>query len=360
VTWILQRLFDALSTPLEIENGEVYANCSVGIGLYPNDGKDVETLVRCASMARHHAHSALGRHKFQFYAEDMNQRSYEHILLEGQLREAIGRGEFRLYFQPEVDIRSGQVRSMEALIRWQHPEMGLIGPDKFIPIAEHSGFIIDLGDWVLRSACRQMKIWLAEGNDQVRVAVNLSALQIQSDKLVESVLRILDEVGLDPKYLELEVTETAMIDNVGKIDRVLQKLRSKGIHIAIDDFGTGYSSLSHLKHLVVDKLKIDRSFIKDVTSNQTDAALVGAVIAMARRMKLRVVAEGVETREQFDYLRSLKCDIAQGYYISKAVPAEEAAELLKSKVKAFKPRNSSRKRHPSVVTDIVEPGRESA
>ncbi len=157
VTWILQRLFDALSTPLEIENGEVYANCSVGIGLYPNDGKDVETLVRCASMARHHAHSALGRHKFQFYAEDMNQRSYEHILLEGQLREAIGRGEFRLYFQPEVDIRSGQVRSMEALIRWQHPEMGLIGPDKFIPIAEHSGFIIDLGDWVLRSACRQMK-----------------------------------------------------------------------------------------------------------------------------------------------------------------------------------------------------------
>jgi diguanylate cyclase (GGDEF)-like protein/PAS domain S-box-containing protein len=360
VTWILQRLFDALSTPLEIENGEVYANCSVGIGLYPNDGKDVETLVRCASMARHHAHSALGRHKFQFYAEEMNQQSYEHILLEGQLREAIGRGEFKLYFQPEVDIRSGQVRSMEALIRWQHPEMGLIGPDKFIPIAEHSGFIIDLGDWVLRSACRQMKIWLTEGNDQIRVAVNLSALQIQSDKLVEGVLRILDEVGLDPKYLELEVTETAMIDNVGKIDRVLQKLRSKGIHIAIDDFGTGYSSLSHLKHLVVDKLKIDRSFIKDVTSNQTDAALVGAVIAMARRMKLCVVAEGVETQEQFDYLRSLKCDIAQGYYISKAVPAEEAAELLKSKVRTFKPRNSSRKRHPSVVTDIVEPGRESA
>ena len=360
VTWILQRLFDALSTPLEIENGEVYANCSVGIGLYPNDGRDVETLVRCASTARHHAHSALGRHKFQFYAEEMNQRSYEHILLEGQLREAIGRGEFKLYFQPEIDIGNGQVQSMEALIRWDHPEMGLIGPEKFIPIAEHSGFIIDLGDWVLRAACRQMKQWLTEGNDKMRVAVNLSAIQIQSEQIVDSVLRILDEVGLDPKYLELEVTETAMIDNVGKIDRILQKFRGEGIHIAIDDFGTGYSSLSHLKYLVVDKLKIDRSFIKDVTKSQTDAALVGAVIAMARRMKLRVVAEGVETQEQFDYLRRLKCDIAQGYYISKPVPAEDAAEFLNSKIKAFKPRNSSRKRQAPVVTDIVAPGRESA
>jgi EAL domain-containing protein (putative c-di-GMP-specific phosphodiesterase class I) len=236
----------------------------------------------------------------------------------------------------------------------------LIGPDKFIPIAEHSGFIIDLGDWVMRAACRQMKQWLAEGNDKMRVAVNLSTIQIQSDQIVDSVLRILDEVGLEPKYLELEVTETAMIDNVGKIDQVLQKFRSKGIHIAIDDFGTGYSSLSHLKHLVVDKLKIDRSFIKDVTNNQTDAALVGAVISMARRMSLRVVAEGVETQEQFDYLRSLKCDIAQGYYISKPVSADEAAEFFKSKIKAFKPRNSSRKRHAPVVTDVVAPGRESA
>jgi diguanylate cyclase (GGDEF)-like protein/PAS domain S-box-containing protein len=360
VTWILQRLFDSLSQPIDIDNSEVYANCSVGIGLYPNDGADVETLVRCASMARHHAHSSPGRHKFQFYADDMNQRSYEHILLEGQLREAIGRGEFQLYYQPEVDIRSGQVRSMESLIRWQHPELGLIGPDKFIPIAEQSGFIIDLGDWVLRTACRQMKKWLEEGNDQIRVAVNLSAIQIQSEQLVDGVMRILDEVGLDPKYLELEVTETAMIDNVGKIDRILQKFRSKGIHIAIDDFGTGYSSLSHLKHLVVDKLKIDRSFIKDVTENQTDAALVGAVVAMARRMRLCVVAEGVETQEQFDYLRSLKCNIAQGYFISKAVPADQASELLKSKVTVFKPKDSPRKRHPSVVTDVVSPGRESA
>ena len=192
------------------------------------------------------------------------------------------------------------------------------------------------------------------------VSVNLSAVQIHSEQLVDGVLRVLDEVGLDPEYLELEVTETALIDNVGEINLALQKLRSKGIHIAIDDFGTGYSSLSHLKHLVVDKLKIDRSFISDVTNNQTDAALVGAVIAMARRMKLCVVAEGVETQEQFDYLRTLKCHIAQGYFISKPVPAEEAGKLLKSKVKAFKPRNSSNNRHPSVVTDVVATGRESA
>ena len=202
-----------------------------------------------------------------------------------------------------------------------------------------------------------MKKWLTEGNDQIRVAVNLSALQIQSEQLVDGILRILDEIGLDPKYIELEVTETALINNVSEIDRVLQKLRSKGIHIAIDDFGTGYSSLSHLKHLTVDKLKIDRSFISDVTESRTDAALVGAIIAMARRMKLCVVAEGVETQEQFDYLRTLKCNVAQGYFISKPVPADEAGELLKSKVKAFKPRHSSHKRHPSVVTDIVATGR---
>ena len=356
VAWIIQRLFDSLSAPIEVGGSEIYANCSVGIGLYPNDGEDVETLVRCASMARHHAHSALGRHKFLFYAQNMNQRSYQHILMESQLREAIGRGEFRLHFQPEIDIRSGQVRSMEVLLRWQHPEMGLIGPEMFIPIAEQSGCIIDIGDWVLRAACKQMKQWAEEGNDALRVAVNLSPVQLQSDQLVEDILGVLDQSGLDPKYLELEVTETAMIDNVGKIDRSLQKLRSKGIRIAIDDFGTGFSSLSHLKHLVVDSLKIDRSFINDVTTDITDAAVVGAIIAMAKRMNLCVVAEGVETEDQFEYLREQQCDVAQGFFISKPVPAEQAGELLKSKIREFKPRNTARKRHPAVITDIVAGG----
>ena len=353
VTWIIQRLFDSLSASIDVDGNEIYANCSVGVSLYPSDGNDTETLVRCASTARHHAHASLGRNTFRFYSEDTNERSYQQIQLENQLREAIKREEFRLYFQPEIDLKTGRSVAMEALIRWEHPEMGLIGPDMFIPIAENSGFISDVGDWVLRSACGQMKKWLDNGIDDIRVAVNLSAIQVQSDKLVENILGILDEVGLDPKYLELEVTETAMMEQMGKIDRALQQLRSRGVRVAIDDFGTGFSSLSHLKRLVVDSLKIDRTFIRDVTSDTTDAALVGAVIALAQSMDLRVVAEGVETQAQLDHLRELQCDIAQGYLLGHPVSVKEADELLKSGARILTPEGKPAKPSTQKVTELV-------
>ncbi len=231
--------------------------------------------------------------------------------------------------------------------------MGLIGPDMFIPIAENSGFIADVGKWVLRTACGQMKQWLDDGIDDIRVAVNLSAIQLRSDELVKNIIGILGEVGLEPKYLELEVTETAMMDQMGKIDDALQQLRSQGVRVAIDDFGTGFSSLSHLKRLVVDSLKIDRSFIRDVTSDSTDAALVGAVIAMAQSMDLHVVAEGVETQAQLDYLRNLQCDIAQGYLLGHPVSAKEAGEWLKSGAQALTPEGKPTKPRKSKVTGLV-------
>lgn len=329
ITWIIQRLFECLSEAIEVDGKELFANTNIGISLYPGDGDDVETLMRCASTARHHAHADLGHNQYRFYADQMNERSYQQIRMQSQLREAIERNEFVLFYQPEVDLQTGRSVSMEALIRWEHPDMGLIGPDMFIPNAEQSGIIVEIGDWVMRAACTQMKEWLEDGLEDIRVAVNLSAVQLQSDQLADNIIGILDEVGLKPKYLELEITETALMENVDKIDQSLQKLRKKGVHIAIDDFGTGFSSLSHLKRLVVDCLKIDRSFTRDVTTNTRDAALVGAIITMAQNMHLRVVAEGVETEKQLTYLRNLNCDLAQGYLLSEPVPAAEATSLLK-------------------------------
>jgi len=329
VTWIIQRLFDSLITPIIVEGNEVYANCSVGISLYPSDGEDVETLVRCASTARHHAQARIGRHKFMFYAQDMNERSYEHMQIESQLRVALERDEFTLHYQPAIDLRTGKIVAMEALVRWENPEVGMIGPDMFIPIAEHTGLIGKIGDWVLRTACQQMKQWVEQGITDVRMAVNMSAVQLRSKRFAEDVVAILDEVGLDPKYLELEITETALMENVQQTNETLQKLRSQGVYTAMDDFGTGYSSLSHLKHLVVDKLKIDRSFIRDVLTDPRDAAVVSAVIAMAKLMDMEVVAEGVETDEQLDFLRKRQCDMAQGFLLSRPLPAAEIEPLLK-------------------------------
>jgi len=334
ITWILQRLFDALSKPIKVDDNEVYANCAVGISVYPDDGNDIETLVRYASTARHHAQARLGRHKYMFYAQEMNERSFEQMRLEGQMREALVREEFELYFQPAFDVRTGQVQMLETLIRWNHPEMGVLGPDMFIPIAEHTGFINEIGEWVLRTACEQMKKWVSKGLEDVRVAVNLSAIQVRSKNLVENILTIVNDVGLDMKYLELEITETALMDNIEAINEMFQELRSHGIKIAIDDFGTGYSSLSHLKYLNIDSLKIDRSFVRDVIDDPKDAAVVGAIIAMAKLMGLNVVAEGVETEEQLDFLRKRQCGMAQGYLLGRPCGVLDTSVLLATEVRA--------------------------
>ena len=328
VTWIVQRLFDALAEPITVGDKEVFANCNVGISLYPNDGHDVETLVRHASTARHHAKVGPGRNKYMFFAQEMNERSYEQMKLQTQMREAIDNDEFVLLYQPAFDIRSGRICGLEALVRWQHPEKGLLGPLEFIPIAEHTGFIGALGDWVLRTACAQMKAWHDQGVRGVRVAVNLSAVQLRDESLEASVFTIIEDTGIDPKCVELEVTETALMDNVQHAQEVLQKIRDRGVSVAIDDFGTGYSSLSHLKYFVVDKLKIDKSFVRDVTRDNRDAAVVGATIAMAKLLNASVVAEGVETEAQLNFLRKRQCDIAQGFLLSQPLTPDKAGELL--------------------------------
>ena len=328
VTWIVQRLFDSLSQPIEVGDASVFANCTIGISLYPNDGNDVETLIRHASTARHHAKVGAGRHKYMFFAQEMNERSYQQIKLEAQMRQAIENDEFELYYQPAFDVGSGRIVGLEALIRWQHPELGMLGPQDFIPIAEHTGFIGKLGDWVMTTACAQMKAWTDLGVRGVRVAINLSAMQLRSDSLEKQVRAILDATGVEPDCVELEVTETALMDDVQHAQRALERVRDLGVHVAIDDFGTGYSSLSHLKYFVVDKLKIDKSFIRDVTRDKRDAAVVGATIAMAKLLGASVVAEGVETEEQLKFLRKRQCDIAQGFLLGRPQPADEAGQLL--------------------------------
>jgi diguanylate cyclase (GGDEF)-like protein len=332
VTWIVQRLFDALSNPIVIDDGEVFANCNVGISMYPNDGNDVETLIRNASTARHHAKVGPGRHKFMFFAQEMNDRSYEQMKLDTEMRAAIENDEFELHYQPAFNIKTNEVAGFEALIRWQHPELGLLMPDQFIPIAEHTGFIGSLGDWVVRTACEQIKQWEAQGLGPVRIAMNLSAVQLRSEYLDKDIEKIIAEVGVDPSLVELEVTETALMADVQHAQRLLHNIRDLGVQIAIDDFGTGYSSLSHLKHFVIDKLKIDKSFIDDVTRDKRDAAVVGATIAMAKLLDATVVAEGVETQAQLEFLRKRQCDHVQGYLLSRPLTLEKASELLEKEV----------------------------
>ena len=328
VTWVIQELFDSFSSPILDGDEQVFADCTFGVSLYPNDGQDVETLIRRASTARLHAKDSIGRHRFMFYAQEMNSQSFRQLKLQAQLRESIDNGELLLNYQPVFDIESGRIVAAEALLRWQHPELGLLGPNTFIPIAENTGFIDEIGKWVLREASTQARRWAEQGNHALRVAVNLSAVQLKSDSLKDDVIGILSETGVDPGNLEFEVTETALMGNVEHAQAVLQEFRRLGIHVAIDDFGTGYSSLSHLKHFYIDKLKIDQSFIRDVVEDSRDAAVVGATIAMAKLLNAVVTAEGVETRAQLDFLRKRNCDTAQGHFLSEPVDTDAMEQLL--------------------------------
>lgn len=328
VPWILQRLFDCIEEPVDIDGQEVYASCCIGIAVFPGDGEDVKTLVRHASAARSHAKGRVGQNKFMFYSEEMNHLASQKIRLDAQMRTAVDTEQFRLTYQPKIDLQTGQITAMEALIRWEHPELGIISPNEFIPIAEQTGFIVRVGAWVLRRACIQAKEWIDQGLSDIRVAVNVSMVQLASESFLEELLTILEDTGVAPKNLELEITETAVMEDVEIAARQLQDLRSSGIYISIDDFGTGYSSLAYLKIFALDYLKIDSTFVADMESDVNDTALIAAVIAMAHRLGLRVVAEGVETEAQLDHLRHLQCDEVQGYLLSKPVDAEAGGKLL--------------------------------
>ncbi len=324
---VARQIRRELETAFRIDVHELHISATIGICVYPTDGNSVDMLLTNADAAMYHAKQA-GRDTFQFFTPEMNAFAQERLEIENGLRRALQNDEFVLHYQPKVDIGSGEVCAMEALVRWRHPTRGLVGPDVFIPVAEETGLIGPLGEWVLRTACRQNKAWQQAGLKPMRMAVNLSAKQFRQSRLLDFIRRTLDSTGLEARYLELELTESTVMSHPEESVRILQSLSSMGVHIAIDDFGTGYSSLAYLKRLPLDKLKVDRSFVKDLASNPDDASIVQAVISMAHSLRLKVIAEGVETVEQLELLRSLGCDQFQGFYFSAAVAAPEARRFM--------------------------------
>ncbi|TAK08752.1 MAG: EAL domain-containing protein [Candidatus Manganitrophaceae bacterium] len=325
---IVQRIANAFIAPFIVEGHELFVTPSIGISLYPNDGENAEKLLRNADMALYRAKDQ-GRNNYQFYLPEMNVKVSERLAMENHLRRALEREELLLHYQPQVDLNTGRIIGMEALVRWHRPDSGLVSPAKFIPLAEETGLIIPLGEWVLRAACAQNKAWQESGLPPIRIGVNLSGRQFQQKGLIETVRRALGETRLSAEYLELELTESILMQKVETITSALSELDAMGIQISIDDFGTGYSSLSYLKRFPISKLKVDRSFVNDITTDPDDAAITAAIITMAHSLKLKVVAEGVETADQLAFLKSLKCDGMQGYLFSRPLPSKEATELLK-------------------------------
>ncbi len=328
---IADAILVELSKPFLIENREIYVTASIGISIFPDHGTDVETLVKNADAAMYTAKEA-GKNTYRMYTPSLHTELVRRMTLELDLRKAIEKDEFRLHFQPRVDIESGSIVAAEALVRWQHPQSGLLYPSQFINLAEETGIIIPISRWVLSNCCRQAAKWQVNREEPIKVSANISAHDIHRSDLVRVVREILNETGLDPSFLELELTEETLIQSPDEAARVLCELKDLGVGIAIDDFGTGYSSLGYLKKLPMDVVKIDRSFVKDITSDANDAAITGAIIAMAHSLRLRAVAEGVETMEQLDFLRKLGCDEIQGYFIAYPVPAEQLGDMLEHDV----------------------------
>lgn len=327
VAKIAQKILDALQQPWIFSGQEFQVTTSIGIALYPNDGEDADTLLKHADTAMYRAKEQ-GRNNYQLFTPAMNTKILERLALETSLRHALKRNEFIVYYQPQVNTDNRQVIGMEALVRWQHPERGLVFPDQFIPLAEETGLIVPIGEWVLRTACAQTKAWQEQGLPPVRVTVNISPCQFKQKNLAEKVAKVLEETGLDPGCLELEITESITMQDVDFTIATLRELRKMGIRIAIDDFGTGYSSLNYLKRFPIHTLKIDRSFVRDITTNPEDAAIVATVIVLAENLHLKVIAEGVETEEQHDFLREKHCVEMQGYLFSKPVSPGEFEKLL--------------------------------
>ena len=329
ITWIVKRILDEMALPLEIDGHEIFITCSAGISLFPHDGKDPDALLQYANTARYNAKQRFSRNSFTFYSENLNQSSYKQLWFEGQLHHALERGELSLQYQPKVDLATGKITSMEALIRWNNPKLGFVSPIEFIPVAEHTGLIHEIGEWVVHSACAQARRWMDAGFEDVSVAVNVSAIQFRREDLHERIITMVAESGLEPRQLEVEITETVVMENHQAAFHTINELAKAGMRIAIDDFGTGYSSLSYLKHLPVSTLKIDRSFLSDTVPDRQDELIITAIIAMAHSMDLTVVAEGVENRSQRDFLAGLQCDEMQGYLFSRPVDADDALELLR-------------------------------
>ncbi|MET3119898.1 diguanylate cyclase (GGDEF)-like protein/PAS domain S-box-containing protein [Undibacterium sp. GrIS 1.8] len=326
---VLQQIMDAIAQPLMLSDYEFFLTCSIGIATYPLDGVTAEGLIKHADIAMYRA-KEMGRNSYQFYTPAMNERTLDRLSIEADLRHALERNEFVIHYQPQINLSNGRIVGMEALLRWNHPAHGMIAPTRFIGLAEEMGLILPIGAWVIRTACIDTKTWQDAGFAHLRVAVNLSARQFTQKMLVQSISDILEATGLDASYLELELTESMVMSDVESAIAILRNLKSLGIHISIDDFGTGYSSLSYLRRFPIDVLKIDQSFVNDITVDTDDAAIVASIISLAHSLRLKVIAEGVETTEQLDYLRAHGCDQVQGYLFSRAVAADAFEKLLES------------------------------
>jgi diguanylate cyclase (GGDEF)-like protein/PAS domain S-box-containing protein len=330
----IHSILHIFQEPYNVEEYEFHITASIGVSVYPRDGHNLEILMVHADTAMYWAKDR-GKNQFAIYSQEMNTKSHEKIMMESSLRKAFENNEFRLYYQPQVDILTGEIKGVEALIRWQHPKLGLIPPGDFIPLAEETGLITQLDRWVLRNACLQNKAWQSKGMPSFRVAVNLSSQQFSDEQFVDIVQEVLEETGLDPSCLDLEITETMTMD-VEHTLPTLKKLHELGVQISIDDFGTGYSSLNYLKKFSIDRLKIDQSFVRDINVDASDASIVGTIIAMAHNLGLEVIAEGVEEKEQLRFLQYQKCNEVQGYYFSKPIPAEQLEELYAELLKDIK------------------------
>jgi diguanylate cyclase (GGDEF)-like protein/PAS domain S-box-containing protein len=325
---VAQRIQTNLSQSLTLGGHEVFITPSIGIAVFPNDGEDPETLLRNADMAMYSA-KRQGRNLYQFYDPTLNETAIKRLTMENQLRKAVEQSELSLYYQPQLDLPSGRISGVEALVRWHNAELGMVSPAEFIPLAEETGLIVAIGEWVLRTACRQAKAWQETGILLPRVAVNISVLQFVQPGFPGLVGRVLHETGLEPLALELEITESLLMKDPEGATHTLQLLKDLGVQLALDDFGTGYSSLSRLKQLPLDRLKIDRAFVREVNSQPDDAAIVTAVIAMAESMGLKVIAEGVENEAQLRFLKARRCDEIQGYYLSRPLPVDEMTIVLR-------------------------------
>jgi diguanylate cyclase (GGDEF)-like protein len=329
VAVIAEKFIRALSDPIVLDDRNLYVGVSIGASVCPHDGDDVGQLLRDADAAMYHAKSR-GKNKFQMFSEEMHYKSSTRLALESELRDAIEQGQFELYYQPQVALPSRRLVGAEALIRWRHPEKGLLLPTTFIPVAEETGLIVPIGEWVLRTACQHIRSWHEQRFRPIRISVNLSGRQFREDGLIDSVTAILQETEINPDLLELEITESVLMDDAESTVARLAKLKTMGIHLAIDDFGTGYSSMTYLKRFPVGRLKIDRSFIRDIPEDADDVAITMATIQMAHSLKLEVVAEGIETPAQVQFLCERQCDIGQGYLFSEALSRLEMTDLLRS------------------------------
>ena len=330
---VAAKICKALGEPFRVGSAELHTSASIGISVYPADGATGDDLVARADEAMYFAKQS-GRNSYQFFNRTMSVFSQDRLDLENDLRRALPMNQFEVHYQPKSDVASGRVNSVEALLRWRHPTRGLVSPAEFIPLAEENGLILSVGEWVLREACRQARGWQRMGLPFLRVAVNVSPVQFRQSNFLQAVRTALLDFDLEPQYLEIELTETTVMDNAESSVQILEELSRMGVVVSIDDFGTGYSSMSYLRRFPIDKLKIDRSFISDLTTNSADSSIVKAIISLAHSLRLKVVAEGVETAEQLERLREMGCDQYQGFLRSAAVPAAEIEESIRSSIEA--------------------------